>query len=151
RVVAAEHVAATCAGQLLVYLVPVDQYPPTGVAAVVAGQRVPVALHVDPRVGEVLPRDTPAVEGVAGHDTVNGALLDVDVFGRHLRPEVVVQDLVAVAAVRAGAALLAVLGPVAARRADVQPFAERGGSHPGVVHGGILQHVVGAGRTEADA
>src|SRR5205814_1415153 len=151
RVVAAEHVSAAGTGKDLVYLVPVGQHRSAGVAAVVAGHGVPAALHVDPGVGEVLPGDTPAVEGVAGHDAVHRALLDVDLLGRHVRPEVVVQDLVAVAAIRTCTGVLAVLRPVALRGTEVQPFAEPGRRQPGVVHRGVLQHVVRAGRAEVHA
>ena len=72
-------------------------------------------------------------------------------LGGDVRAEVVVDRLVAVAAVGARAAVLAVLGPVALCRAEVESFAEAGLAAAGVVHGGVGQDVVRAGGTEVDA
>src|SRR3989440_6730466 len=150
--VAAEHVPAAVAGQLLVHLVPVGQRTGAGDEGTrVAGQGVAAALHVDPGVGEVLTGDAPTVEGVPGYQPVDGTFLDVDVFATDARPEAVAQRLVAVTAVRPGAVVGPELVPVALRRTEVQALAVARVHLTGVVDEGVLHHVVGAGRTQVDA
>src|SRR5581483_371640 len=108
-----------------------------GVGAAVAGDGVPVALDVDPGVGAVRAGDA-AGERVVLDEAAGGAFLEVEVFGGD-GGERVADRLVAVAAVLAGAAVLAVLGPVALCRAEVGALAEAGGGLAGVVDERVSQ------------